>query len=180
MDNAPVLLGDSIFRRLYKRDPSLFSDLSDRFCVSGQKAHELLDLISDSRQLLRGKRVIVLIGTNNICGKVKTPLESLKVKLKAIVKLLRRVKCTVTLCEVLPIPRLGRLVSDSPLVLAINAYIRTFEPSGVNVIHSHDVFCTGANIKCFLFCSKLGHSGRVDLVHPNKEGLAVLLLTLEV
>lgn len=181
MSGPPVLLGDSIFRRLFKHNPTLFDDLSDRLCVSGCTVTNLLSLIVDSRQQLKGRKVIVLIGANDIYRKVKTPVSTIKSKIVSIVRLLRNLKCAITWCEILPIPRLGRNISSAPSVLEINSLIRSFEPAGVTVIHSHDVFCDSKGvIKRSLFYTKLGNTSRVDLVHPNREGLSVLLLTLEV
>lgn len=180
MAGLPILLGDSLCKRLYNRNSNLFSDLSGRFCVSGQRASELLSLIVDSRQHLKGKKVFVLIGTNDLYGKVRTPVSVIKSAVKSIVALLRNLKCSISLCEVPPIPKLGKDTSAAPDILEVNSYIRTFEPSGVKVVHSHDIFCEGSSIRTYLFCKTLKGSGRVDLVHPNAGGLDCLLLTLEV
>lgn len=182
MDDSPVLLGDSIFCRLFDRNRSLFHPLSRQTSISGQTVKELYDVLVPLRQQLRGRRVILLIGTNDVLR--RNTVESIKRAFIPLVRLLRNIKCRITLCEILPIPKLGRSTSSAPTVLAFNAHIRTYEPSGVKVVHSHALFCSSpeGTIKTFLYCKFLGpsKSRRVDLVHPNADGLDCLLLTLEV
>lgn len=172
-----MLLGDSIFRRLHTANPGLFDPVSNLFCVGGQTSSALFTLVTVHRALLKGRRVLVLIGTNDLSkGQSCAQLHSCILKL---VRLLRRLKCTVELSEVLPIPRLGREVSSAPAVLQINNYIRTFATSSVRVIKVFDLFCAAGFIKLHLFETVIGKSKRRDLVHPNQDGLLVLLLAIE-
>lgn len=177
---SPVLLGDSLCCRLYARNASIFHPLSSRTCVSGQTVKELYDVVVPLRQQLLGRRVVLLIGTIDVLR--RNSLQGILKHFIPLVKLLRRLKCQITLCELLPIPKLGKKSQD-PTLLGLNKFIRTYEPSGVRVIHSHDLFCSGpeGTIKSFLYCKYLGRSGsrRVDLVHPNSDGLDCLLLSLE-
>lgn len=177
LPESSVLLGDSIFKRLLAENPGLFSPLSDKFCVSGQRAADLYALIRGSREELRGRPVIILIGTNDILS--NSPLDKFRLLYRSIVRYLRRLKCVITLCELLPIPKLGGEELEDGPVECINKFIRSFEPSGIKLIHTHSVFVESGCIKSHLFCQYLGRSRRVDLVHPNKEGLCCLLLTLE-
>lgn len=178
MSELPILLGDSILKRLYKRNSSLYHPLSATLCVSGQRTQELTGVVTENRQSLKGKKVIVLIGTNDILRGIS--FDSLRVLYRSLIRLLRRLSCTIVLCEVLPIPRLkgGR---GSELLGQLNRYIRTFEPSGVQVLHIHDAFCDGEDVKQSLFCESMGTGNRrrVDLIHPNSSGLDVLLTLLE-
>lgn len=173
----PILLGDSIFKRLLTLEPGLYDPSSSHFCVSGSSAAELKSRCVAARDILKGQEVIVLIGANDV--KRKTDYSQFIVIYKSLVKLLRALKCKISVCELLPMPFYGDLVSSCSLILQINKYIRSFEPSGIKVVHSFDVFCNiDGVIKKHLFCKYLGQSRRVDLIHPNKEGLSVLSLTL--
>lgn len=178
MSELPILLGDSILKRLYKRNPNLYHPLSATLCVSGQRTQELTGVVTENRQLLKGKKVIVLIGTNDILK--GTSFDSLRVLYRSLIRLLRRLSCTIVLCEVLPIPLLkgGR---GSLLLSQLNQYIRSFEPSGIQVLHIYDAFCDGESVRLSLFCKSMGNGKRrrVDLIHPNFSGLDVLLTLLE-
>lgn len=177
MGDQPVLLGDSIFRRLLDRNPGLFDPLSYTFCISGQRSSDLLTLLVTHRAQLKGRRVIVLIGANDLSrGQSCEALHSCLLK---IVRRLRRLKCVVELSEVLPIPRLGREVSSAPSVVKINEYIRTFAPSGLRIIKVFDLFCSSGVVQLHLYEQFIGRSRRRDLVHPNEDGLLILLLALE-
>lgn len=175
---SPILLGDSILKRLFAEYPSLFSPLSGKFCVSGQRTADLYALVRGSREELKGRPVILLIGTNDVLSKF--PVDKFRVLYRSIVRYLRRLNCVITLCELLPLPKLGSEELEDGPVESINKFIRSFETSGIRLIHSHSVFVDCGSIKEQLFCQYLGRSRRVDLVHPNKEGLCCLLLTLEV
>lgn len=59
-----VLLGDSIFRRLFETFPDKFSDLSREVCISGQTTSQLKVVVKSNRDLLRGQTVILHIGTS--------------------------------------------------------------------------------------------------------------------
>lgn len=177
-EDLPVLLGDSIFRRLYERNTSLFDSLSGQLCVGGQTIPDLRDKVKAVREQLRERHVIILIGANDILKRV--PCENIQLNIRSLIRHLKRLKCRISLCEVLPIPKLGRKLTAASAVLKLNSYLRSFEPSGVHIIHSQEVFCNAGVIKCDLYCKKLGSTGRVDLVHPNASGLDCLLLTLEV
>jgi len=72
-------------------------------------------------------------------------------------------------------PRIERLISAT--LSALNKYIRSFEPSGVVVIHAHDKFVSNNSIKKYLYVSKYAN-GRVDLIHPNGVGLRILYSVL--
>lgn len=175
--NCPILLGDSIFKRMLCQESELFHKESARFCVSGQRAADLKGLCIANRELLKGQKVIVLIGTNDVTK--GCTFKQFTVVFKSLVRLLRALKCEISLCELLPLPCFGNHSTDCSVVLQINKYIRSFEPSGVRVVHSHDLFCyEGGVIKEHLYCKFIGHTRRVDLVHPNAGGLAVLAFTL--
>lgn len=174
----PVLFGDSIFRRLLESHKSLFDPLSLRFCISGQRIGNLIGKVRDSRTELMGRSVIVLIGTNDILDRVS--VEAISKSIRDLIRYLRRQKCQISICEILPIPRLGNLATPYSVVCEVNKYIRSFEPSGVKIIHTFNHFCTPLGIRVSLFCQTFGNSSRVDLVHPNVDGIECLLICLEV
>ncbi len=177
---SPVLLGDSIFRRLLKRNPSVFAKLSWQTAISGQTAAELHRVVVGLREELRGRRVILMIGTND-CLKGQA-VERTRAAIHRCVLLLRRLKCEVAICELLPIPKISKEASGCSAVLKLNEYIRSLGPSGVRVVRIHDDFLIGGLIKLYLYCSHLKRRcGRevIDLVHPNTEGLDCLWLAIE-
>ena len=154
MTGLPVLLGDSIFRRLLERQNDLFSPLSKEFCIGGSKVSTLFGLAIESRHKLKGLKVFVLIGCNDILK--NTPYEDFCKDFKRFIKLLRNLKCDIILCEVLPLPLFGRLASDCQTVIDFNKYIRSFEPSGIKVIHVYDEFVDDNGfIKETLYCKFL-------------------------
>lgn len=168
-----VLIGDSIFRRLYNSFPAGFDSVSSKFCVSGATVQQLWALVKLYRTDLVGKSLVVLVGTNNFTK--GQPVSEICRFYRSFIRYLKRLSPKVFLVEVLPIPRLEQLATALANVLSFNKYIRSFEPSGCTVIHVHDKFVfeeTGKS-KISLFVSKL-KSGRVDLVHPNCVGLRVL------
>lgn len=176
-EGPPILLGDSIFRRLYERNTAIFHTASSKFCIGGQTVAQLYALIKEHRDILKGRRVFVLIGANDILKSVS--VDSVQKSLRSVVRVLRRLKCEIILCELLPIPKFGASASSSPSVLLVNNFIKSFEPSGVQVVHTFKLFCSESLIRLSLFCKFIGDKRRVDLVHPNSAGLDCLLLTLE-
>lgn len=175
--SLPVLLGDSIFKRLYASNQKLFCTVSERFCVSGQTVLELLSLVRVFRNQLKGRKVVVLIGTNDVLK--GHPSKGICSNIRFVVRLLSNLKCDITLCELLPIPKFGLGADSSPSVGLVNKYIRSFATSKVKVVKVFDSFCSDGQICCHLFHKTLGRSKRVDLVHPNADGLIILLLALE-
>lgn len=177
-DYLPILLGDSIFRRLLERHRSLFHPLSSRFCVGGQTVQELFESVRDSRSVLKGRKVVVLIGTNDIVSGLSAQL--LCKALRDLIRYLKRQGCSVSVCEILPIPKLGTIVS--PRINEVNRYLWSFEPSGVKIIHTVDQFSKDLSIYVSLFEKFIvkGKRKRVDLVHPTADGLEILLICLEI
>lgn len=175
---SPILLGDSILKRLYARNSSVFDALSSTFCVSGQKVSALYSLVRDHRVALKGRKVILLIGTNDILQ--YTPHQQLTFSLRTLVRYLLRLQCVITLCEIPPVPRLGRKANASEAVLKYNKYICSFEPGRkVTVTRIFNQFCNGENICCHLYEQFIGTARRTDLVHPNRDGLDILLFSVE-
>jgi len=174
--SKPVLLGDSILRRLYGRYTDYFNALSSEFCVSGQTVADLIELVKVKREELRGKKVMLMIGTNDILRN-NTKIR-ICVQLRSLSRRLRRLHCNIVWCEILPIPRLEWQATTLDLISDVNAYIRTFEPSGVKIVFSHSAFCSEGKAIRSLFCKYLGASERVDLVHPCRAGLGKLFCFL--
>lgn len=178
MSGLPILLGDSIFRRLLERHPSLFDPLSHKFCIGGQRIEKLFEGVRGSRAELKGRKVVILIGTNDILGGTSSKI--LCKSFRDLFRYLKRLECHIAVCEVLPIPRLGKSVSL--LVNDVNKYLRSFEPSGVNVIHTFSHFSNALSIYEWLYEKWIYKNNRksVDLVHPNADGLECLLICIEV
>lgn len=180
MSGLPILIGDSIFRRLLEENKELFNPVSKNTCIGGKKILEVYDLVRQHRLSIIGKDVILMVGTNDLCE--KSPLVIIRQSYKVLVRYLKRLKCNITLCEVLPIPKFGQLATDHSTVLELNKYIRSFAPSDVRIIHAHDHFVSNNLIRLHLYCKSICRKNRgqvVDLVHPNKEGLQCLLLCIE-
>ncbi|XP_052130185.1 uncharacterized protein LOC127751134 [Frankliniella occidentalis] len=73
---SPILLGDSILKRHYAQNNSLLDPLSKTFCVSGQTVAELSSLVRENFQLLKDRKVTVMIGTNvDVRGRVLADLD---------------------------------------------------------------------------------------------------------
>lgn len=179
MSQLPILLGDSILRRLLLKHSKLYDPASKLFCVSGQRTSDLIELVRSHRQLLSGRKVFVLIGTNDVTK--GTSLSNFKLAYRSLVRYLRRLRCQIVLCELLPIPRYLEVGQVVELINSINQFVRSFEPSGVQVIHTFEVFCNNGNAILSLYCQSMGKgvNRRVDLIHPNSSGLDVLLTLLE-
>ncbi|KAK3922101.1 Arylesterase [Frankliniella fusca] len=105
----PTLLGDSILRRLLKRNSSLFSELSWQTAISGQTSAQLHEVIVRLRASLRGRRVVILIGANDCVKGI--PASRTRTNIHKCILLLKRLKCSISICEILPIPKLGKLAS---------------------------------------------------------------------
>lgn len=175
---SPILLGDSIFKRLYAQNSGLFDPLSKTLCVSGQKVSDLYSLVRAHRDALKGRKLYLLIGTNDILQ--STSHHQLMLSLRTLLRYLGRQRCEVHLCELPPIPRLGRKASASEGITKINQFIRSFEPGGkVRVVRLFALFCMGDYISSHLFENFIGPRRRTDLVHPNRDGLQIILLSLE-
>lgn len=166
-----ILLGDSVAKRLLVRYPTCFDLVSFDFCVSGIKIQGLWALVKDKWESLRGREVIVLIGTNNFLQREELCL--VKNYYRSLIRYLRRVASVVSLVEVLPIPRLEHLASVKQDLLSFNGYIRSFAPAGLVVHHTYNRFCEGISANRKYYVKKF-NNGRVDLVHPNKLGLELL------
>lgn len=104
-----VLLGDSIFKRLLTVYPSNFDLISFQFCISGIKVQELKAIVKLNREILKGKRVILMVGTNNVTS--KEAFEPIKGYYRSLVRFLKRLSCDVTIVEILPIPRCERVAN---------------------------------------------------------------------
>jgi len=130
--SKPVLLGDSIMKRLYKRYANSFDDLSEVLCESGQGIEDLISLVKTNRANLKGKRVIVMIATNNILR--NDTRNRICESLRLLSRRLRRLNCEVVWCEILPIPRLEWQATTLSKIREVNAYIRSFEPSGIKIV----------------------------------------------
>jgi len=175
---SPLLLGDSIFKRLYAQNRGLFDSLSSKFCVSGQTVSDLYSLVHGQHEVLMGRTVYVLIGANDVLQ--RTPQQQFMLSLRTLVRYLCRLKCNVHLCEILPIPRLGRKANASPAITKYNNFIRSCEPGGkIKVVRLFNYFCNGEDISCNLYEKYIGPARRTDLVHPNRDGLEVLLISIE-
>lgn len=156
----PILLGDSQFKRLFRNHSQLFDSLSSDTCIGGDTIRVLHARCKLLRTQLSRRKVVVLIGANDILRGNSSA--NIRKSFKALVRYLRRLQCIITICEVLPIPKLGRLATDCKLVLDLNKYIRSFEPSGIRVIHTHDQFVADNNIiKRYLYCSTIKTQARV-------------------
>ena len=180
MPGLPILIGDSIFRRLLEENKGLFDPVSKDTCKGGTKILEVYDLVRQHRLSVTGKDVIVLVGTNDLLE--KSLLMIIRQAYKVLVRYLKRLKCGITLCEILPLPKFGQLATDLSTVLELNKFIRSFAPSGVRIVHAHDQFVQNNVIRLHLYCKTIFRKNRgqvVDLVHPNSEGLQCLLLCLE-
>ena len=155
----------------------MFHRDSELFCVSGQRATELRRLVVRYGSLLRGKKVVVLIGTNDVLR--NTSFSCFQSVYASLVSLLEKNACEVHVCEILPIPRFTNTDQRFDSVKDYNECIRSFESAVVKVIHCHARFVQCNIINEGLYCKFIGKNGRTDLVHPNKCGLNVLFLTLE-
>lgn len=180
MSEPPILVGDSIFRRLFAEHRELFSPVSLDTCKGGKRILEVYDIVRQHRIRLIGKDVVLMVGTNDLLE--KSSLNLVRQSYRVLVRYLKRLKCRLTLCEILPIPKFGQLATDCNVVLEFNKYVRSFEPSGVKVIRTHDQFVNNNQIRLCLFHKTFFRKGKgqcVDLVHPNTEGLHCLLLCIE-
>lgn len=176
MSVSKVLLGDSILKRLYLKFPSEFDSLSAVTAVSGQKIAELKLIIKENRELLKGKSVIIHIGTNDFLkGTSETDLLLL---LKSILKILRNLKCDIVVCEIIPIAVWGVSADSQSAIVKFNKYLHTFVPSGVRVINTFAAFCSEGVVITSYYCKYIGCKRRVDLIHPNSLGLKLLMSLL--
>ena len=170
--SSVVLLGDSIFRRLLSKFPGYFSGISSTFCISGQSIHELKLCIKANRNLLRKKVVVVLIGTNDLNNCVA--LNHINQSVKTLLRVLRNLKCEVYILETLPIARWGLSAESQTAVRKYCEFLYTCHTLGVKVIKAFDAFFSSGEVDLSLYCNYYP-SGRVDRLHPNSEGLSLLL-----
>jgi len=167
----PILLGDSIFIRLFNCFPYHFDSISEQFCVSGQTILELKALVKERRELLIGQTVILMIGTNDFKSSVSN--HNSKINIKSLIKLLSRL-CSLITCEV---PPYASESLSSPRNKSINDF-NNFIHSMANItriLRTSSVFICDGKIYVKLFCQLYSSSMRVDLVHPNEEGLVGIL-----
>lgn len=178
MTSQPVvLLGDSILKRLMVKFPNQFDNLSSVTCVSGQHAQELKLLIKEYREEIRGRRVVLLIGTNDFLQKSK--FEVICSMIKSILKVLRQLDCRIAVLEAIPIARWGLSAESQSVIGKYNKFLSSFSTSGVEVIKLFDDFVVNGEVDISLFCKHIGKYRRVDLVHPNKKGLLLIFLKLK-
>jgi len=172
-----VLVGDSILKRLFERYPSQFSCISRVFCVSGQTSGDLKKLLKEKRGLLRNCSVIVHIGTNDFLKGIEFSV--IRQCVKAILRLLRSLNCEIRIVEIIPIGCWGVSAESQRVVREFNCFLRSFVLSVIDVIDGYSAFClSSSEVNLNLFCAFVGKWRRVDRVHPNCKGLAVLFSIL--
>ena len=170
--NSVILLGDSIFCRLLSKYPGYFSELSSIFCISGQFIHELKLKIKANRNLVRGKIVVVLIGTNDL--KDRVDLNHINQSVKTLLRLLRNLGCRIYIVETLPIARWGLTAESQTSIRKYCEFLYSCHTLGVKLIKVFDTFFVNGEVDLSLYCNYYP-SGRVDRIHPNSEGLSLLL-----
>ena len=173
LEMSVVLLGDSVFKRLFEKHPDRFCSLSRMFCVSGQTSGDLKSLVKENRDLLRGRSVVLHIGTNDFLKSVD--LSILCHTAKSIVRILRKLSCSVRVVEIIPIGRWGVSAEAQQAICKFNNFLRSFRSSGVLVSDAFTAFCSSSEVDLSLYCAVIGKYRRVDRVHPNNRGLDVLM-----
>lgn len=172
-EHEPILLGDSIFHRLFVEYPDLFRQLSADLTVGGQRIHDLKVLVKEHREKIKDSYVVLMIGTNDVLK--GTPLTVMKAQFKSVLRLLRRLKVNVLVAELLPIARYSLESDKNKTVKTFNAYIRSCcsGNNGVSSLSLFDDFLVGGCVDQSLYCSFMGgpNSKRVDRIHPNHTGL---------
>lgn len=176
--SSPILLGDSIFRRMFEKYPEKFDPLSAQFCIGGQRVHELKKSVKASRNLLFERRLCLLIGINDLLK--GTPYVDIKLQIKSLIKLLAKFGCELTIVEVLPCPKYKLESEFQNLIFDLNRYLRSFVRKEVMVISTVNSFMYNGQIDRGMYCKSMGKGNRqrVDLIHPNKEGLYRLYFVL--
>lgn len=169
-----VLLGDSIFKRLYIEYYNLFSELSGIFCISGITVKELYFLVKKNHNLLKSKCVVLMIGTNDILN--QNELIEVKTFLKVLIRYLIRLSVKLYLCDLIPIPAIFHSSIQVDSLKLYNSFIRSFQGVFCTILHTYDYFTYNSKDYFFLYCQYYGRSKRIDMIHPNSHGLLVLKL----
>jgi lysophospholipase L1-like esterase len=137
------------------------------FCVSGQTISDLKNLLKVHRSDINGKVVCVMIGTNDFL--VGRPLLTCKSDLKSLVLVLKRLCREVFVLEILPLAT--HLVSSTVNcnIFKFNSYIQSF--NGCVKVLPVRCFNTCDVVNVSLYNEFYIGSSKVDLIHPNEEGL---------
>jgi len=168
----PILMGDSILKRVLNSYPDLFNECSSDFTVSGQKISDLKVLVKRLREKVKDAFVVLLIGTNNVLK--GTPLNDMKIQFRSLLQLFRRLNARVFVVELPPIAKFGLNSERNSVVKSFNAYLRSCCKNRVSSIALFDDFVVNGEIKQDLYCSVYVGTKRVDRIHPNSKGLQII------
>lgn len=169
-----TLVGDSIFRRLYRAFPSHFCAVSKDLCVSGAGTQLLKGLVKQADTLTG--TVVLLVGINDILR--HRDVDTLWKLYASLVKTLIRRGCTVYCGLVLPLAH-PRYDSFAPAIKRLNFLIKSIcQSPSVRCVDFHSLFLVPevGLADQSLYCSASARG--LDYIHPNSRGLRKMLNVL--
>lgn len=172
--DEPLLMGDSILKRVLVHYSDMFHQISSDLAVSGHKILDLKKLVKTFREKVKEAYVVLLIGTNDVMQ--GTPIKDMKLQFRSLLQLLRRLRARVLVLELPPIARYSLNSEKNKVVKTFNAYIRSCcsGPNKVSSLPLYNDFLVGDCIDQSLYCLVYERTQREDRIHPNSRGLQII------
>ncbi|KAF5294250.1 hypothetical protein FQR65_LT10836 [Abscondita terminalis] len=149
------------------------------YCVSGQKIEEI-ELLLRKKEYPIGKKVILLIGTNDFLN--NTLVEHMYRAYNSLVKFLKENTEHLVLLTVPPVPKLAGHADHWIKLKRFNDMIfRYAKDKKVYVFNSASLYISYNNtVNLDLFEETFNNYGRPDLIHVNKIGFTLLKTLLDI
>lgn len=167
-----LLIGDSIFKRLFLRFPDNYHPDSIKSCIGGIKIADLKLLVKGLLPSLKSNTVMLLVGINDLVR----PHEFSIVwqNYVSLVNLLVRSKVKLFLVQILPVANYKLNAKCKTSIDRFNFQLLSLQQKpGVTVVSFSSVFLDANNTPISkLYCAKRGSF--VDYLHPNVSGLRAI------
>lgn len=165
-----LLIGDSIFARLYESFPASFSPLSKYCCVRGGKVLDVKMTLKSVDQSKYPCSAVLLLGINDMLH-AHNFKEVWSVYVSLVRYLTRHFK-QVIVCELLPVANVYK-AHLSPELARFNFQIRNLRfKSKVSVISFESIFKLNNSFCLDMYCPRI--KSRPDYIHPSSKGLALM------
>lgn len=169
-----LLIGDSIFARLLVGRTSLYHPLSNSLCVRGARVSAIKELLKDMSEI--PSPAVLLIGINDLSN--PHDLVCVWDKYLSIVNLLLRKGVFLYICPLLPVANNYFLKNYGSDLARFNFWIRNLrQKKNVKILSFESIFRTNNVFNLSVYCPFI--KNRVDYLHPNAKGLALMHSTIQ-
>lgn len=165
-----LLIGDSIFARLYESHPSSFDPLSKHCCVRGGKVQDVKMVLKSISPSVYPCSAVLLLGINDFLHVHE--FKDVWSSFASLVRYLTRHFNKIFVCELLPVAN-SQKAKLSPELARFNFHIRNlrFKPK-VTIISFESIFRSNNAFCLDMYCPRI--NSRPDYIHPSSKGLALM------